>query len=367
MKTFTKLLAAAAFWMALADAQAQSIRVTDKDGRGIPYATVLNTKGNLIGTTNLAGILDKAKVTGEVLVTHAAYKPQQVTVSSLEDGNIIMEEINYSLSEAKGQSSSYYVETYYRAYFFSGGNLIYYSAGIMPVECNLKNGKVKTGSHKDCRGVITRGSLEKMFVSMNATKYFNNHFSRYSFVPPMFLQDKKMLEERSIEMNEDEKGGKRFCTPKGIVAYTAQTDGQTCYSTDMVKLFGNKAIITGQGTMTQMVQTTPEHRNVNKLYTAVSDYSKDGIVTGSEVKIFSNHYNWKTGFSFVEWFDFVVETYITERSYIDSKDFKTRQKQLKAKFSDSMSLAELEAYAAKHHIPALAPTLRRAIERLKKE
>ena len=52
--------------------------------------------------------------------------------------------------------------------------------------------------------------------------------------------------------------------------------------------------------------------------------------------------------------------------HLDAKDFKEKKKELKKKYVALMNLNDLEAYATSHHIPALTPTTRRAIEGLKK-
>lgn len=62
----------------------------------------------------------------------------------------------------------------------------------------------------------------------------------------------------------------------------------------------------------------------------------------------------------------IIETYTTEHAYIDTKDFKEKKQELKKKYVAVMKLDALEAYATSHGIPALTPSLRRAIEGLKK-
>lgn len=168
--------------------------------------------------------------------------------------------------------------------------------------------------------------------------------------------------DNSIEVNKDEKGGTCFYTNKRMVAYTIQGNNQVLISANMMALFGNKSVTTGQGTKAQMIQTSPEHKEINKYYIAV--LAENSTINDKDLKMFSNHFTWNTGFSYVEHFDFIVETYIIKKDYIDSKDFKNKEKQLKRLYKAPMSLAELEGYATGHNIPALAPTLRQAIENL---
>ena len=64
---------------------------------------------------------------------------------------------------------------------------------------------------------------------------------------------------------------------------------------------------------------------------------------------------------------FIIETYAAEHGYMDAKGFKEKKKELKKKYVSTMKLDDLEAYATSHHIPALTPTMRKAIERLPKK
>lgn len=61
--------------MTAISAQAQKIEVVGADGHGIPLASVLTEDGNLIGTTDLNGVLADVKGAAKVAVTHVAYKP----------------------------------------------------------------------------------------------------------------------------------------------------------------------------------------------------------------------------------------------------------------------------------------------------
>ena len=100
-------------------AKAQKIEVVDQEGVGIPLVTVLTEDGNIIGTTNLNGVLNDIKGAERLLVTHVAYKPQLITVALLKDGRITMEDQDYGLREIVVMPKPYiYVETYYRAYAF---------------------------------------------------------------------------------------------------------------------------------------------------------------------------------------------------------------------------------------------------------
>ena len=119
--------------MTAMSAQAQKIQVVDTDGNAIPLVSVLTEDGTYIGTTDLNGVLADVKGAKKVAVTHVAYKPQLITVASLQNGRITMEEIGYDLAEIVVKPKQYiYVEAYYRVYVYRNDSLCYFLSGIMP-------------------------------------------------------------------------------------------------------------------------------------------------------------------------------------------------------------------------------------------
>ena len=161
MKRFLMMVAVA--MMTAICAQAQKIEVVDTDGHGIPLVSVLTEDGNLIGTTDLNGVLADVKGAPKVAVSHVAYKPQLVTVANLpshplgplgtlatsgtQEGEgqgwgpirrITMENIDYDLDEIVVKPKPYiYVEVFYRVYVYRGDSLCYFLSGIMPNAYNI--------------------------------------------------------------------------------------------------------------------------------------------------------------------------------------------------------------------------------------
>ena len=137
----TLLIAVAAIMMSIS-INAQKIQVVDNNGHGIPFVHILTEDGNIIGTTNIDGELDDVKGAEKVLATHVAYKPQAVSVASLNNGRIILEDVGYDIEEIVVKPKPYiYVETYYRVYAFINDSLRFYQAGIFPNAIDLKNKK----------------------------------------------------------------------------------------------------------------------------------------------------------------------------------------------------------------------------------
>jgi len=134
------LVMVAVAMMTVMGAQAQEIQVVDNDGNAIPLVSVMTEDGVLIGTTGLDGVLSDVKGATKVAVTHVAYKPQLVTVASLQDGRITMEDIDYDINEVVVMPKPYlYVEYYFRAFSYIDDSLRVYTAGILPVSHEIQN------------------------------------------------------------------------------------------------------------------------------------------------------------------------------------------------------------------------------------
>ena len=85
--------------MTAMSAQAQKIQTVDSDGHAIPLVSVTTEDGVFIGTTDINGTLADVKGATKVSLVHVAYKPQMVSVSTLTNGRIVMEEVDYDLGE----------------------------------------------------------------------------------------------------------------------------------------------------------------------------------------------------------------------------------------------------------------------------
>ena len=64
---------------------------------------------------------------------------------------------------------------------------------------------------------------------------------------------------------------------------------------------------------------------------------------------------------------FIIETYTVDRGYMTKAEYSDKKKELKKTYKAVMTLDALEDFAQQHGIPALSPTMRRAILGLKKK
>ena len=150
MKKFVMMVAAA--MMVALHIQGQAIQTVDSEGNAIPLVTVLDMDGNMIGTTNINGELADVKGAAKITVTHVAYKPQIVTIASLQNGRVTMEDLDYGLDEVEIKPKTYiYVETFYRVYVYRNDSLCYFLSGIMPNAYDLQKKKLEHGSYNQAR------------------------------------------------------------------------------------------------------------------------------------------------------------------------------------------------------------------------
>ena len=356
MKRFLLL---AVIMISAISAQAQKITVVDSDGNGIHLVCVLTEDGNMIGTTSLEGVIADVKGAKKVVLTHVAFKPQLVDVASLKDGCVTMEDIDYSISEVVIKPKpNIYVETYYRAYAYINDSLRYYCAGIMPNSYDIKKNKVKIGSYYNCCGefslsIGTLTTWNARIQRFHAGKIYNSGAKS--------LQSGGNFSEKYFTTLTDEGNGRqRVSNPEGTVGYIQWENGQTNMTLDAAKMqmYRNKAL--GQTNKLKL----REKADYEYKYTEVFNHDEEGNSSISDLVMYANHWEWNTGKGRRK---LIIETYATERSYMDDKEFKAKKDELKKTYKASMTLEQLENYATSHNIPALAPAMRQAIEKLPKK
>lgn len=170
------------------------------------------------------------------------------------------------------------------------------------------------------------------------------HAASKTFLIPHGLQQKELKKMYTVATKVENNGRLRIYNPRETVGYIINTPDQTRISVDLIKM-GSYAGLGNNGTKIQ--------------YTGIARRNEDGNTEIFDTKMFSNQFSLEIGF---EKMKVIVETYVVKRSFIDSQDFKVRQKELARQYKAPLSLDQLETYATEHHIPSLTPTLRRTIE-----
>ncbi|MBP3712434.1 MAG: hypothetical protein IJ148_02890 [Bacteroidaceae bacterium] len=354
-----KILFLAIGLLVATSATAQRISVVDDQGNGIHLVTVLTEDGNMIGITNLEGMTPDLGGAVRIVLTHVAFKPQLVEVAKVRGGKVMMEDADYDLPEVQVVPKPYaYVETYYRAYGFINDSLRYFTAGIMPNAYDMKTKKLLTGSYSRCRmeAYLTEGisiTWGLRAEELNAGMIHKSGASR--------LQPGGDAAEKYFTTLTDEGGGKqRVSNPEGTVGFIISDEKQTHLTLDGAKaqIYRNKVL--GQ----ERVMKLREKKDYEYQFVEVFNHDEDGQSDITDLVMYSNHWEWNGTKGRNK---LIIETYAAERAYMDKKEFKARKDELKKQYKWPLSLDTMEGYATSHGIPALAPSLRKAIEKLPKK
>lgn len=338
--------------------KAQKITVVDNEGNGIHLVTVLTEDGNMIGVTDLGGTLLDVKGAAKVLIKHVAYKSKLVDMSALQAGKVTMEDLDYNLAEIVVKPKPLiYVETYYRVYGFANDSLRYYLAGIMPNAYDVEKKKAKYGSYMQSYGDfgISRGATITWGARAQTLKPGEIHNSGALDL----VKSGKRRDYDFVTLTEEGKGRLKVSNPEGTVGFIETDKDEIRMTIDAAKIqmYRNKAL--GQDWQLK----GREKAEYDYQYSEIFNLDDDGDATIADFVMSSHHWEWNGSKGRMK---FIIETYATEHAYIDAKDFKEKKKELKKKYVAPMKLDALEAYATSHGIPALTPTIRRAIEVLKK-
>lgn len=351
-----KILFLATILLVAISAKAQKITVVDSDGNGIHLVTVLTEDGNMIGTTDLSGTILDVKGAKKIGLTHVAYKPRVVDVASLQDGKVTMEDLDYSLAEVVVKPKPYaYVETFYRVYAFIGDSLCYFKEGIMPNAYDVEKKKVRAGSYSNSKGefYLTEGISITWAARAEELNAGLIHTDAAESLKPGGKAAAKYFTTLT-----DEGGGKlRISNAEGTVGYIYEDKEQTRLTLDGAKaqIYRNKVL--GQ----ERVMKLREKKDYEYQFVEVFNRNADGTSDITDFVMYSNHWEWNGGNGRRK---LIIETYATERGYMDKKQFKEKKDELKKKYKTPMSLDQLDAYATSHGIPALVPSLRKAAERM---
>lgn len=349
------LLIFAAYLITILSVKAQKITVLDSDGGGIPLATVLTEDGIIIGTTNLDGVLNDIKGAERLVITHVAYKPQLVTVALLKDGKITLEDQDYGLAEISVTPKQFiYVETYYRVYVYRNDSLCYFLTGIMPNAYDPQKKKLEHGSYYHAYAEYA----PKLGVAVNwgvRAQHLHAGLVQTGGSSDKFLKDKYY-----ITATEKSPNHKVFSNPKGIVGNRIISNGLSHLTLDggKMQMYVNEA--KGQTKLLQARQKRDYQYQYSLIY--AGDDGKDYDVTNLVMR--SDHWEYNDKKSHVK---FIIEGYAVDHAYVNKEEWKSKKDELKKAYKSIGSLSRLEEYEKQHNIPALAPTVRQAVLKLKQQ
>jgi len=352
--------------MTAISAQAQKIEVVDADGHGIPLVSVLTEGGNVIGTTDLNGMLADVKGAAKVAVTHVAYKPQLVTVGNLPSHQgegqvwgpvyrITMEDIDYGLDEIVVKPKPYiYVEVFYRVYVYRNDSLCYFLSGIMPNAYNIRKKKMEHGSYYQ--------AVAEHCNKMGAGSTWFVRAQRYGagkgVIKGLPEMEKQLKEKYFVTATVDNPNHTTYSNPEGVVGQLVRTGGQMRFTGDGGKsqMYANK--VKGQTNVLKL----REKKGYEYQFTLIFNDSQEESHVVENYLMDMNHWEYNDKKGHVK---FYIDNYATGHYYMDEQEWKEKKKSMKVDYSNKMTLDQLDSYATSHNIPALSSATRQAVSKLK--
>ena len=355
MKMIKKiLLIAAVAVMSTMSVQAQRIQVRDSDGNGIPLVCVLTDDGTYIGTTDMNGVVDDVKGAAQVTLTHVAYKPQLVTVASLQNGCVTMEDLNYGLGEVEVKPKTYvYVEAYYRVYVYRDDSLCYFLSGIMPNAYNPQKKKLEHGSYYRANAEYCSKTGAAITWGARAQRFHAGLIPTGRFVN----QKKYMKDEYLVTTDDSNPNYWVFSNPEGRVGQFVISGSMAKLTLDAgrMQMYANK--VKGE---TKKLKWRQE-KGYEYQYTRIYSNDDEGEFDRTNFVMESNHWEYNDKKSHVK---FIIETYATDLGYMDKDEWNAKKKEFKTNYKSSMTLDQLAPYEQQHHIPALSAAVLQAIGKL---
>ncbi|MBR5639774.1 MAG: hypothetical protein IKW83_08430 [Muribaculaceae bacterium] len=355
------LIAIAILLGCASDVDAQSITVIDTDSVPVAYATVTNEQGQLIGATNVNGILDDTKGNGVLCFSHVAYKPITVNVADLTDGVVIMEEERYTLPSVEVKPKELlYMQTYYRVTYIDEEGPIYYRAGVIDNTYEFANRKVKTKSTNISEGQsgFLKFVLNKIAGGMIEDICKIQKESTYQLVGSNNGKWAK------VSVAVDSTGRKVIRDSESILGYVDEDmeEGKRITSFDNWLFRKHLDIAKEKNEKKKQKKQTEldkEQENSERSYYEVYRIDEEGRSTISDF-VMMQHLSKGVFKRTKKEYILVLESFATETAYIDKKEFKQTRKDNEV----DKSYEDMLRYEKAHNIPPLAPHLKAQVEKL---
>ena len=382
------LMLAAVALMTAVSTLAQRIEVVDAEGNGIPLVSVTTEDGVFVGKTDLNGVLDDVKGAQKVGLSHVAYKPQLVTVASLQGGRVTMEDADFGLAEIVVKPKPYIVVEYYvRGFRYIGDSLRAYGAGIIPVAYDIRNGyKPKTRNVNSMGVYANKAPGWHLAEISNKTEEMCKH--NKGSMTDKWVMTKKVQDTYGLTVAKDsasrmqngarsdsaeaqpvlaegKDGANRWLVtnPKGKIGQIVHNGGRSYATLDAGRMQRYQDEKQGN----QKLMKMREERNYAYEYATI--YRLPGDDDGDIpdlARLVMEMDHWEFNSDKGRHRD-IYYAYVVTHYYADEAEFKARSKELNQGHPYSnMTLEELQAYERQHNIPALSASQLTAIQTLKK-
>ena len=354
------LIRVVAAMMATMSAQAQKIQTVDKDGQPVPYASIISEDGNIIGTTDLNGILDDVKGAEVVSITHVAYQPKKVKVG--QGGRVTLEDADFGLPEITvTKKPLVYAQTYYRIIYLNDDpelKLCYYRAGVLNNSFDRKTKKVS--KDEDHFSVCNIG------VVKTALNLVLNRHKGLGGLNPQKVENrlKENFKEIGIAFSSNGPGKQRVTDKYGTIGSVTDNHdkGERRYSLDMHKIALHETQATGSNKKIAKAEKK-EARKKNRvdqdfLVYRIDDqgnYSPEDYVMGQVCTSYDDEKD--NGHVVI-----LFQSFTVDRAYVTKDELKKIKKENKMK----MTYQNLQQFERANKIPAVPADLQKRINEIVK-
>lgn len=356
-----KLLLIISACLVVIGAKAQKVEVFDTDGNPVPYASVLTPDAEFIGTTNLEGVLTDAKGEKNITITHVAFKPKNVKLDG-KDVRVVLEDADFNLAEITVQPKPFiYVQTYYRLFIFSEKEgIIYYRAGLTDNTYDPQKKKVTASTSHIARAKkgIIKTVLGMLGFALDAL----------SEIKVKSVEERLQSKGKNIGLTITDvaPGKKRISDKFGTLGYITD-DKETStrrFSYNFHELYMH--YLQSQGMEKELEKKKKrDSKKKNRTETDYSvyqidengNYNPEDFVMMEDLTSYDEEIDGET-----DHFINGMQVFTIERAYVTKEELKQRKKDNKLK----MNMSNVQQFERQHNIPALPPSVQKAIEGLNK-
>ena len=358
-----KLFVIALLLVMAAGAHAQRLQVVDVDGLPIAAVCVTNEKGALVGSTDNDGWLNDAKGVKHLYFSHVAFKATDVNIDTVPSMTVVMQDENFMLSELDVKPKELlYVQTYYRCVYVCDEGPIYFRAGVVDNTYEFAKQKISSKTRSVSRGM---NGLFRFLISTLVGHYIDK-WARID-TTNIYKKILKGTSKGQLFITEEPSGRRVVSDTISVLGYIDDDykAGQRTTNFDIWAYDDHieatkeaaKEAKTGKKKKKKK-EDIPANHSYYDVY--IIDENGQSRIDGLVMKqiLVSGHFD-RTDQDYI----ILLETYTIGRDYIDKKEFKQTRKENEVE----MDINELRRLEKNHHIPALAPNLKAAVDELFKK
>lgn len=358
MKKFFMVTAVAL--MAVINGWSQRLQVIDSEGNPIPYASVLNPDAEYIGITNLEGVVADLKGAEDIIISHIAFRTKILKPSG-KDLVVTLEDANFDMPEIIVQPKPYiYVQTYYRMYFYSSDDgMYYYRAGLTDNTYDI--------AKKTVDGKTKVVSKAKYALLKTAFGMIGAMLDQHSQIKPKSFEERMKERGKAVKVEfKDVAPGKQIISDfKGTIGYVTDdmVNHLRRYSYNSHQFFLHKLEAEGKDKILEKKKKRGERRK-NKEESDYYLYSIDdnGKYGPEDLVMFQNMSSWDYSHDDDKTEHIIIgmQVFTTDRAYVTKEELKERRKANKMK----LSYANIRQFELEHNIPAIAPAIQQKLNEL---